>query len=135
VKIARLNFRGFQYLLLLVKPAKSRDLIIDILRANGNPMTPIAIFHAATLSTNLTRDSIRQLLPRTLRSGDVRLNNDGGYYLSQTLTVEGIRQAPYKELKMDILKILDRHRHRRTTQFVIVQVLQQVLQEQQKAKR
>jgi hypothetical protein len=98
-------------------------------------MTPIAIFHAATISTNLTHDGIRQLLPRMLRRGDVRLDNASGYYLSQTLTAEQIRRAPYKELEMDILKIIERHRHRRTTQVVIVQVLQQILHEQQNAKR
>jgi hypothetical protein len=117
-----------------VKTTKSRDLIIGILRANKMPMTPVDIFHAATPS-NLTHDSIRQLLPRMLRRGDVRLGKDNGYYLSQTLTPEQIRQAPYRELEMDILKIIERHRRRRTTQVVIVQVLQQILQEQQRSKR
>jgi hypothetical protein len=133
--IARLTPAATGICLGAVKKTKSRDLIIGILRGNEKPMTPVEIFLAGTPSMDLTHDGIRQLLPRMLRSGQVRLDKDNGYYLSKTLTPEQIRQAPRDELKMDFAKVIEKHRHRRTTQVVIVEVLQQVLQEQQNSQR
>jgi hypothetical protein len=111
---------------------RTRDAILDVLRAEGRPLTPKQVSDALPTAGY---PAIRKLMRAMLHGNDTDLilhqeNQNGPYALLKSLDQGKLNAAPQTALYAQLKRLIVGHRHQRRTQpNDINEVLRRLLRE------